>query len=67
LVGEKHLKLRLLDEQNGQSHDAIAFFIDLEEWPNAAKRVRVVYKLDINRFRGNESLQLMIEYLQPLF
>jgi len=67
LVGEKHLKLRLLDEQNGQSHDAIAFFIDLEEWPNDAKRVRVVYKLDINRFRGNESLQLMIEYLQPLF
>ncbi|MEH6357529.1 MAG: single-stranded-DNA-specific exonuclease RecJ [Pseudomonadales bacterium] len=67
LVGEKHLKLQLVDEQSGQSHEAIAFFIDLEVWPNEAKRVRVVYKLDINRFRGNESLQLMIDYLQPLF
>ena len=67
LVGEKHLKLRLVDEKSGQSHEAIAFFIDLEEWPNDAKRLRAVYKLDINRFRGNESLQLMIEYLQPLF
>ena len=66
LVGEKHLKLQLADEQSGQCYDAIAFFIDLEVWPNEAKRVRVVYKLDINRFRGNESLQLMIEYFQPL-
>ena len=67
LVGEKHLKLQLVDEQSGQSHDAIAFFIDLEVWPNEAKRVKLVYKLDINRFRGNEALQLMVEYLQPLF
>jgi single-stranded-DNA-specific exonuclease len=67
LVGEKHLKLQLVDEQSGQSHDAIAFFIDLEVWPNEAKRVKLVYKLDINRFRGNETLQLMVEYLQPLF
>jgi len=66
LVGEKHLKLQLVDEQSGQSHDAIAFFIDLEVWPNEAKRVKLVYKLDINRFRGNETLQLMVEYLQPL-
>lgn len=67
LVGEKHLKLQLIDEQSGQSHEAIAFFIDLEIWPNEAKRAKLVYKLDINRFRGNESLQLMVEYLQPLF
>ena len=66
LVGEKHLKLQLIDENSGQSHEAIAFFIDLEEWPNEAKRLRAVYKLDINRFRGNESLQLMVEHLQPL-
>lgn len=67
LVGEKHLKLQLVDDQSGQSYEAIAFFIDLEVWPNEAKRVRMVYKLDINRFRGNETLQLMVEYLQPLF
>jgi len=67
LVGEKHLKLQLVDEKSGQSHDAIAFFIDLEVWPNEARRVKLVYKLDINRFRGSESLQLMVEHLQPLF
>jgi len=67
LVGEKHLKLQLIDEKSGQSHDAIAFFIDLEVWPNEAKRIKLVYKLDINRFRGNETLQLMVEYLQPLW
>jgi single-stranded-DNA-specific exonuclease len=66
LVGEKHLKLRLVDEASGQQLEAIAFFIDLEEWPNQANRVRLVYKLDINRFRGNESLQLVVEYLQAV-
>ena len=66
LVGEKHLKLQLADEKTGQSFDAIAFFIDLEVWPNEAKRVKLVYRLDINRFRGDESLQLMVEYLEPL-
>lgn len=66
LVGEKHLKLRLIDEQSGQNLEAIAFFIDLDEWPNQSNRVRLVYKLDINRFRGNESLQLMVEYLEAL-
>lgn len=66
LVGEQHLKLKLASEQGGRALDAIAFFIDLEQWPNPAKRLRLVYRLDINEFRGARSLQLMVEHLEPL-
>lgn len=66
LVGEKHLKLVLsLDAAGQQLLDAIAFNIDLQRWPNAeAKRVRLAYRLDINEFRGKQSVQLMVEYLE---
>lgn len=66
LVGEKHLKLVVapLDAPQ-QVIDAIAFNVDLASWPNPeARRVRLYYGLDINRFRGNEQLQLMVESIQ---
>lgn len=63
IVGSNHLKLVL--QKDSTVFDAIAFNIDLNEWPNhAAKCVHVAYKLDINEFRNKESLQLMIEYLE---
>jgi len=57
IVGEKHLKctLKLLD--NSSIFEGIAFFQGKLE----TKQVRVAYKLNVNSFRGNESLQLMIE------
>lgn len=68
LVGEKHLKLML--EPLHKSHptnimiDGIAFNVDVRRWPDASvKTVRLAYKLDINEFRGNQSLQLMIDHL----
>lgn len=61
VVAEKHLKL--VFGRNNELFDAIYFFYDdslvLEE--NAA--VQVVYKLDINEFRGNQSLQLIVEQI----
>ncbi len=65
LVGEKHLKLSLAADQNSSPLDAIAFFVDLEHWPNSTSQVRVVYRLDINEYRGEKSLQLIIEHLEP--
>ncbi|MDN3609060.1 single-stranded-DNA-specific exonuclease RecJ [Vibrio ostreicida] len=69
LVGENHLKLML--EPLHQTHptnimlDGIAFNVDLRRWPDASiKTVRLAYKLDINEFRGNQSLQLMIEHIE---
>jgi single-stranded-DNA-specific exonuclease len=66
LVGEKHLKLLLQTECGGQTLDGIAFNIDRELWPNPTVRwVDVAYKLDLNEFRGNQTVQLLIAHLAP--
>lgn len=63
LVGERHLKLVVQTEQ-GQAVDGIAFNVDLEQWPNPNIRfAEMAYRLDVNEFRGRESLQLMVEHL----
>ncbi|WP_104037063.1 single-stranded-DNA-specific exonuclease RecJ [Vibrio jasicida] len=69
LVGEKHLKLMLEPLHKGYPTnvmiDGIAFNVDLRRWPDASvKTVRLAYKLDVNEFRGNQSLQLMIDYIE---
>lgn len=70
LVGEKHLKLMLEPLYKGHPTqlmmDGIAFNVDLRRWPDASvKTVHIAYRLDINEFRGNQSLQLMIEHIEP--
>ncbi|SVB76734.1 uncharacterized protein METZ01_LOCUS229588, partial [marine metagenome] len=40
--------------------DGIAFFQEKLK----SKKVSVAYKLNVNSFRGNESLQLMIESIE---
>ncbi|MGL5537831.1 MAG: hypothetical protein ACRDC0_11475, partial [Aeromonas veronii] len=43
----------------------IAFGVDLKRWPDASvKRVRLVYRLDVNEWRGNRSVQLLVEHLE---
>ncbi|WP_439133365.1 single-stranded-DNA-specific exonuclease RecJ [Pseudomaricurvus sp.] len=68
IVGEKHLKLVLaVDEARQQLVDAIAFNIDVKEWPNhSAEKIRLAYRLDVNEFRGRESVQLMAVYLEAI-
>lgn len=73
IVGEKHLKL-LLAAQSKSFHqqpdvgiDAIWFNADTAVWPsNQHKLVRCVYRLDINEYRGQQTLQLLIQFLEPL-
>lgn len=67
IVGERHLKMLVQTPgTDGEVLDAIAFNIDTDFWPNQQiQRVRLCYRLDINRFRGRESLQLIVEYLEP--
>ncbi|UTZ20806.1 single-stranded-DNA-specific exonuclease RecJ [Vibrio campbellii] len=69
LVGEKHLKLMLEPLYKGHPTnvmiDGVAFNVDLRRWPDASvKTVRLAYKLDVNEFRGNQSLQLMIDLIE---
>jgi len=67
IVGQRHLKLLLQEPLTGLALDAIAFNIDTEIWPATdVQRVQIVYRLDVNEFRGQRTLQLMVEWLTPL-
>lgn len=67
IVGEKHLKLVLETDCGQLMLDAIAFNVDLTTWPDATiKHARVVYKLDVNEFRGNQTLQLMVDQIEAM-
>ena len=67
-MGERHLKLVLAEpgNRNGFCVDAIAFNVDLDLWPSQSEQARLAYKLDINEFRGRVSLQLLVDYLEPV-
>ncbi|MCE9677790.1 single-stranded-DNA-specific exonuclease RecJ [Shewanella sp. AS1] len=66
IVGERHLKLVLETECGQIMLDGIAFNVDLTTWPDATiQYAQLAYKLDINEFRGNETLQLMVEQIEP--
>ena len=65
IVGEKHLKLSLQPVNSGLEIDAIAFNTTDEDWPAEQTQVKVAYRLDVNVFRGNKNLQLMVEHIEP--
>ncbi len=60
VVGEKHLKCNLKLVGTNTVLEGIAFFQEKLH----SKNTRVAYKLNVNSFRGNESLQLMIESME---
>ena len=64
LVAGKHLKMMVEPLAGGSIIDAIAFNVDLKRWPDASvQQIELVYRLDVNEFRGNRSVQLMVEHL----
>lgn len=66
IVGERHLKL-VVQTQEGGIFDAISFYCDLEQWPNhQCQWVELVYKPQLNSFRGRTSVQLLVEQLRAL-
>jgi len=56
IVGEKHTKLKL--QREGRSFDAMLFFRN-ETLPNT---IDAVYRIDINEFNGNTTLQLILQH-----
>lgn len=65
IVGDRHLKCRLRKEK--QVIDAIAFFVDTNVWPNhRCERVKAVYRIDINEYKGRSSVQFIIEHLEAV-
>lgn len=66
LVGERHLKVMVEPVDGGPLLDGIAFNVDTTRWPdNSVREVTLAYRLDINEFRGNRSLQIIIDTLWP--
>lgn len=65
VVGERHLKVVLKSECGSLKLDGIAFGIDRDVWPNPSVRwVQLAYKLDLNEYRGQETVQLMIAHIE---
>jgi len=63
LLGEKHLKL-VLQASDGRLLDAIWFNCDYKSWPNPnVQWVEIAYQLEINEFRDQQNLQLMIKHM----
>ncbi len=69
-VGEIHLKLVLRLSGTHDPVDAIYFrYLDNSDSPEKRaalnlEKIRAVYSLDVNQFRGKKSLQLIIRYLE---
>ncbi|SJM91946.1 Single-stranded-DNA-specific exonuclease RecJ [Crenothrix polyspora] len=66
IVGQRHLKL-LLRKPNGHLMiDAIAFFVDKPEHWLGMRLCSAAYTMGINEFRGNRTLQFMVQYMEKI-
>ncbi|MHA7841343.1 MAG: single-stranded-DNA-specific exonuclease RecJ [Gammaproteobacteria bacterium] len=67
LVGTQHLKMCLACEETGTLLDAIAFFVDVEQWPDhQCQAIEAAFRLDVNEYQGVERLQLLVEYFEKV-
>ncbi len=67
IVGGKHLKMSLSVAERGALIDAIAFFVDIEKWPNhRAEKIHAVYRLDVNEYQGRKKAQLLVEHFEAV-
>ena len=61
LLGGSHLKM-MLENRQGMLLDAIWFNIDTRLFPDLSiKQAKIIYKLDINEYKGTKNLQLRVE------
>lgn len=65
---KNHLKLTLQHPHGGPLVDGILFGIERHglkpEMLQAMQQVHIVFEMDVNEFRGNESVQLIIRHLE---
>ena len=66
IVGQRHLKLVLRKPEGDLVIDAIAFFVDKPEHWLGLRQIKAAYKLDINEFRGNRSVQFIVQYFEKI-
>ncbi|HEU5138236.1 MAG TPA: single-stranded-DNA-specific exonuclease RecJ [Steroidobacteraceae bacterium] len=67
VVGDKHLKMWVTTADQSRNFDAIAFNFkgadDVLDLPSGD--VRLVYRLDINEYKGERRLQLLVDHVLP--
>lgn len=67
LLAEKHLKLVLEPQNGGPLIEGFFFNVNRQQWPDQSiKNVKIVYQLDVDEFRGNQSPNLIIKHLWPI-
>ncbi len=66
IVGEKHLKLDLVKQETGVCYSAIAFNKTDDDLPAGDENIHIVYRLDVNEFRGNRNLQLIVQHIEAV-
>ncbi len=66
ILGERHLKLQLRAPGSARIIDAIAFNTVDDVWPEDTRFVDIAYKLGTNEFRGVQSAQLIVNYIEPV-
>ena len=66
VLKEKHLRMELSPKENPAARlGAIAF--NVAQWPDPkAKEISLAYRMDINEFRGQRKLQLVVEEIFPV-
>jgi len=64
VVGDRHLKL-VLEPAADIVIDAIAFNTVPEQLPDNTTEIQCAYRLDVNEFRGQRNLQMIIEHIEP--
>jgi single-stranded-DNA-specific exonuclease len=66
IVGQQHLKLVMRKPNGNLLLDGIAFFVDKPEQWLGLRVCNAAYKLDVNEFRGQRSVQLLVQYLEKV-
>ena len=64
ILADKHLKLVVQNRHQDLIVDAIYFFAPEQCLSESLNQVELVYKLSVNEFRGDISLQLIVEQLK---
>ncbi|MGA7539740.1 MAG: single-stranded-DNA-specific exonuclease RecJ [Steroidobacteraceae bacterium] len=69
VVGDRHLKMWLELPRTGRSFDAIAFNHieeDAAAFTLPEGSLQLVYRLDVNEYRGERRLQLLVDHVLPV-
>jgi single-stranded-DNA-specific exonuclease len=66
VLHDRHLRLQLYGDDDETPLEAIAFNAPEALREFVPSRIRMVYRLEANEYRGRRRLQLLVEYLEPV-